>query len=93
MDENVDGAFGDPDDVLIASSWQSWAEDPLDGLTGTAVTPTHSAFVLSEIRTQDPVTAHMLAFAADTDVYCVRAAGCAIHNSCGSLRVKVEAFC
>lgn len=80
LDENVDRAFGDPDDVLIPSSWQSWAKDTFNGLTGTAITPTHTAFVLSEIRTQDPVTAYMLALAADTNVHRVRAAGCSIHH-------------
>jgi hypothetical protein len=39
---------------------QGWAEDPFDGLTGTSITPTHSAFVLPQVRAQNPVTAHML---------------------------------
>lgn len=44
----------------LTGSEQGWAEDPLDGFAGTAVSPTDSALVLPQVRAQDPVAAHVL---------------------------------
>lgn len=88
----MDGAFGNPHDVLIPGSSQGWAEDAFDGLTGAAVTATHSALVLPQVRAQDPVTAHVLALATDANVHRVWAAGCPVHHGRRPLSVEVEAF-
>lgn len=86
-------SFGDPDHLLITSFRQGVIEDPLDDLAAAPISSTNATAIFPNIRAKDPVTAHMLTLAINTNVQRVIPARCAIHHSWSALSVEVIALC